>query len=480
MKPVIAIIGAGAAGLSAGYELLSQLGDKYSVCILESSNQVGGLAKSIDKNGFKIDIGGHRYFSKNPNIISWWNDILPKGDLLKVRRHSKILYNQKLLDYPLSLKSETIKAIGFARGVGILTSFFRTANNKATISSLEDLYIKRFGFKLYDLFFNSYTKKLWGRYASEILPDWGYQRVNGLSISKAIANAFFPNNKNKEKSLVDCFYYPKYGSGYIWDKVAAEIQKMGGRILLGECVTDIHIVEGSVKSITCQSGLYIEPEYLISSIPLRELINKTDAVPDQIANIAKGLEYRAFIIVGLLFPKNSFTNTILNSSDGKLIEDQWIYVQDKSVNTGRIQLFDNWSSSLKTQDESVCLGLEFFCSEDDYLWNTDDDKFVGIAVNELKKLNFLNADADAIDFIIHREKHAYPCYWDTYTQIDKLKTYINSVKNLICIGRNGQHHYNNIDHSMETGFKAVETIKGKSTKEDIWKVNTDKSYHEEK
>ncbi|MDD7295150.1 MAG: NAD(P)/FAD-dependent oxidoreductase [Oscillospiraceae bacterium] len=518
MKKVV-IIGAGPAGLTAAYELLRRAPKDYEVTILEESDAIGGISKTVKYKNNRMDIGGHRFFSKDQQVMDWWQEMMPRQgkpsfDDIKLHREkqlakdgpdpektdrvmlvrnrvSRIYYKHKFFDYPVSLKWNTLKNMGFATTVAAGCSYLKSSVGKKEETSLENFYINRFGRKLYSMFFEGYTEKLWGRHPREISADWGSQRVKGLSITAVIKDMFSklsPNKKNRkvETSLIEEFYYPKYGPGQLWETTAAEIKKLGGKILMHSKVTNIQTDKtGKILSLKyTQDGKEqtMDGDLFISSMPLKDLVAGMNDVPDKIAAIAKGLPYRDFVTVGLLVDKLNLKNETKIPTLGNIVPDCWIYVQDVGVKLGRIQIFNNWSPYMVEDPEhTVWIGLEYFCAEDDSFWNMDDKACINMAIKELVSMGVINSASDVKDSHREKVKKAYPAYFDTYAQIDDLIAYLNQFDNLYCVGRNGQHRYNNMDHSMATSFEAVDNIlSGKKTKDNIWSVNTEKEYHEEK
>lgn len=519
MKEKVVIIGAGPAGLTMAYEILKNGQDKYEVVILEETSDIGGISKTVRYNGNRMDIGGHRFFSKDERVMNFWKDLMSiqgkdsiddkilnrkkqlaeggpdpeKEDNVMLLRHrvSRIYYLKKFFEYPISMKPETFKNMGFGRTMKAGFSYLKTILVKREEKSLEDFYINRFGKVLYSMFFEKYTEKLWGRHPSEISADWGAQRVKGISISAVIKDMFHKlfGNKNKnntETSLIEEFWYPKYGPGQLWETLAKEVEKLGGTIKKGYKVEHINFKDGKILSVDCEVNGKIETvkgDIFASSMPMNDLVAGFEGidVPQNIRDIAKGLPFRDFITVGLLVDKLNLENKTDIKTLGNIVPDCWIYVQEPQVKMCRIQIFNNWSPYLvKDVQHKVWIGLEYTCSEGDKYWNMSDKEFIDFAVDELVSMNIINKDQveDA-----HREKikKAYPAYFDTYKDIDKLIEFINKIDNLYCIGRNGQHRYNNMDHSMVTGMEAANNIiTGKKTKENIWNVNTDKEYHEVK
>ena len=410
--------------------------------------------------------------------------------MLLRNRVSRIYYLKKFFDYPLSMKKETFVNMGFIRTMKAGFSYLKTIFVKKKEDSLENFYINRFGKVLYGMFFEKYTEKLWGRHPKQISADWGAQRVKGLSIKAVIkdmfSKVFKKTNKEKETSLIEEFWYPKYGPGQLWETLATEVENLGGKIEKGYLVKNINIEKNAVKSVECETKNgteKIEGDIFISSMPLKDLVVglKGEEVPDKIEKIAKGLPYRDFITVGLLVKKLNLENKTKIRTLGNIVPDCWIYVQEPDVKLGRIQIFNNWSPYMvEKPEETVWIGLEYFCNENDEYWNMSDKEFIKFATEELEKMNIIKKE-DVLDSHREKVKKAYPAYFDTYSDIDELIKYINEFDNLYCIGRNGQHRYNNMDHSMVTAFEATKNIKNNiNDKENIWNVNTEKEYHETK
>ena len=515
MKKVI-IIGAGPAGLTAGYELLKKAPDEYSVTIYEESAAIGGISRTVNHNGNRMDIGGHRFFSKDKEVMNWWQEMMPRQGkpsfddirlgreknlaedgpdpeqtdrvMLVRNRVSRIYYKHKFFDYPVSLKWDTIKNMGFATTMEAGFSYLGSAVVKKEESSLENFYINRFGKKLYSMFFEGYTEKLWGRHPSEISADWGAQRVKGLSILAVIKDMFTKvtgiSDGKVETSLIEDFYYPKYGPGQLWETTAKEFEALGGRIVMNAKVTKINTNgTDAVKSITVEqdgSTSEVSGDIFFSSMPVKDLVAGMNDVPENEARIAAGLPYRDFVTVGLLMNRLELKNETKIRTLGNIVPDCWIYVQDTGVKMGRIQIFNNWSPYMvKHPDKRVWVGLEYFCAEGDKFWNLTEDQTIRFAIAELKKMGVINEDTKIYDGHRERVKKAYPAYFDTYDEIDTLIEYLNRFGNLWCVGRNGQHRYNNMDHSMATSFEAVKNIlAGTTDKTNVWNVNTEQEYHE--
>lgn len=514
MKKVV-IIGAGPAGITAAYELLKKSKD-YEVIVLEESDAIGGISRTVKHNGNRMDIGGHRFFSKDPEVVSWWNNLMPmqgapafddiktgrQPDLnpngpnpeeedivmLKRRRISRIYYKNKFFDYPVKMNFNTIMNMGFFTTFKAGISYISALLHKRSETSLENFYINRFGRQLYSMFFEGYTEKLWGRHPRDISADWGAQRVKGLSIVAILKDIFskiIPTGKPKkvETSLIEEFSYPKFGPGQLWETAAQKIEDMGGKIIKNAKVTSFETKKDVIQRVIYQKDgkeIVLGADIIISSMPLKDLVAGIENAPENVQYIAQGLPYRDFVTVGLLLKKLNLKNETKLKTLNNIVPDCWIYVQDTGVKLGRIQIFNNWSPYLTAQpEETVWVGLEYFCAEGDKYWNMNDEEWKKFGVDELLRMQVVSSADDVMDFHVERVKKAYPAYFDTYSEIDTLTDYINSFTNLYCVGRNGQHRYNNMDHSMATSFAAVRHILGEiSDKKTIWQVNTEKDYHE--
>lgn len=507
------IIGAGPAGLTAAYELLKTTDIKP--LILEESDFIGGISRTAEHNGNRMDIGGHRFFSKSDEVSEFWKELMPvqgekssddiitgtekeleKGGpnpnetdrvMLIRNRVSRIFYLRKFFDYPISLKPETFINMGFSRTMKAGFGYLKSVAVKKDETSLENFYINRFGRPLYEMFFEDYTEKLWGINPSEISADWGAQRVKGLSLTKAVWNVLskpFKKNSEVETSLIEQFYYPKKGPGQLWETLADEVVKNGGIIMKNSRVTKLEVKDGNISDITVETksgSKKIKADYFISTMPIKDLAEGMgDAVPENVRDIAVNLPYRDFMTVGLLVDKLLIENKTQHKIVGNIVPDCWIYIQERDVKLGRLQIFNNWSPYMvKDPENTVWIGLEYFCSEGDKYWNMTDDEFIDFAVSELSKIDIINKN-DVKDSIRLKVKKAYPAYFGSYEHFDDVKNYLNTIDNLYCIGRNGMHRYNNMDHSMLTAIEAVRVIKSGGSKESIWEVNTEKDYHEQK
>jgi protoporphyrinogen oxidase len=502
------IIGAGPAGLTAAHEFLSTT--NIIPIILEATPDIGGISKTVNYKGNRIDIGGHRFFSKSERVMNWWLNFLPletneeevvisyhnkqtavktsnsnnanPENIMLVRdRLSRIYFLKRFFNYPLKLNFTTIKNLGIIRIFKIGLSYtwrkiFPIKNEK----SLEDFFINRFGNELYKTFFKDYTEKVWGVPCNEISAEWGAQRVKGLSLTKTLWHALFKNTGKVETSLIEKFLYPKYGPGQLWELVAKDIETKGGKILFNKQVIKICTDEKKVTAVICLNEKGKEEiftaDYFISGMPVKNLINGLSCdVPKEVKDITNGLKYRDFISVGLLVKKLKIKN-----ADGTDVKDNWMYIQEKKVKVGRLQLFNNWSPGMINDPNKYWIGLEYFCNEGDELWEMLDNEILKFAQKEIDSIQIIDEE-DVLDGVVIRMPKTYPSYIGSYNKFEEVKKYINTFENLFLVGRNGMHKYNNQDHSMLTAMQAVENIKdGNKDKENIWSINTEEDYHEEK
>ena len=508
------IIGAGPAGLTAAYELLKNT-DILPI-IFEESDFIGGISRTAQYKGNRMDIGGHRFFSKSDRVNELWQELMPvqgkpsfddiktgtekelaengpdpeKEDkvLLIRNRVSRIYYLRKFFDYPISLKPETFINMGFTRTLKAGFGYIHSCFFKKEEDSLENFYINRFGKPLYEMFFEDYTEKLWGINPSKISADWGAQRVKGLSLTKAVLNVItkpFRKDGKVETSLIEQFFYPKKGPGQLWETLAAEIEKKGGKILKNHRVVTLEKECGKISRIGVEHNGEIKrykADYFISTMPVKDLVTGMgDSVPEDVRKIAEELPYRDFITVGLLVNRLKLENKTDRKTLGGIVPDCWIYIQERDVKIGRLQIFNNWSPYMaKDPENTVWVGLEYFCNEGDTLWNMSDGEFIDFACDELQKIGIIDKE-DILDATRIKVKKAYPAYFGTYKDFGKVREYLDKIENLYCIGRNGMHRYNNMDHSMLTAMEAVDCIKnGNTDKSRIWSVNTEQEYHEER
>ncbi|MGZ6005599.1 MAG: NAD(P)/FAD-dependent oxidoreductase [Candidatus Saccharimonadales bacterium] len=526
-QKVAIIVGAGPAGLTAAYELLHKTDIKPIV--FEASNDIGGISKTVNYKGNRIDIGGHRFFSKSDRVMEWWHNILPiektdasqsftlkyqgksremaggdgadpkkTDDVMLVRsRLSRIFYGGKFFNYPITLEPTTIKNLGLLRMGKMGVSYVKARLKPLPEKSLEEFYVNRFGRELYNTFFRDYTEKVWGVPCSEIAPDWGAQRVKGLSVSKAITHALksaLPkrkkadiSQKGTETSLIEYFLYPKLGPGHMWETVAKIVNKQGGEVQKNKVVTKIHAQKGKIVAVDVldtktKKTSRVTGDYFFSTMPVNELIASFDGVnvPKDVKEVAAGLPFRDFITVGLLMKKLRIKNETERKTKNNVVPDNWIYIQEPDVKVGRLQVFNNWSPYLVKDNKNVWIGMEYFVNEGDELWSKKDKDMAAFGIDELESINIIDRK-DVIDSTVIRIKKTYPAYFGTYERFNEIRKFTDSFENLYLLGRNGQHRYNNQDHSMLTAIAAVENIiDGRKDKDNVWNVNVEKEYHEEK
>lgn len=508
MKTAI-VIGAGPAGLTAAYELLEKGGDAWHVIVLEATNEIGGIARTAVHGKCRIDIGGHRFFSKSEEVNALWNKLMPTQGapawddkalgrekayvaggpdpecedrvMLLRDRVSRIFYLRHFFDYPISLKASTFLNMGLWRTWKAGWSYLKAACFKRTEKSLEDFYINRFGRVLYEMFFEDYTEKLWGVHPSQISPEWGAQRVKGLSLVKAVLNVLKPKGAKRETSLIESFLYPKKGPGQLWEIMADEVRAKGGEVRLNNAVKTIETQDGRAIAVITEQGERIACDALFSSMPIKDLVAALPNAPETVREIASALPYRDFITVGLLVDHLAIRNQTKIKTLNALVPDTWIYVQERDVRIGRLQIFNNWSPYMVDDpSKHVWIGLEYFCTEGDAMWSQSDKDFTEFAVQELRKIDILGPDTPILDSVRLRVKKAYPAYFGSYARFDEVRTWLDAIPNLWCIGRNGQHRYNNMDHSMLCGIEAVNSLLNSTPKSAVWAVNTEEEYHESK
>jgi len=523
-RKTVVIIGGGPAGLTAAFELLTKGQGNYRVVVLEKSDELGGISRTINYKGNRIDIGGHRFFSKSDRVMQWWMDMMPveaaaagqqsiayqnksrtietsaQGPdpktedtvMLLRERKSRIYYLRRFFDYPVSLSVNTLKGLGLLRTIKIGASYSKSVllpiKNE---TNLEQFFINRFGRELYLTFFKSYTEKVWGTACQDISAEWGAQRIKGLSITKTVTHmvkkVFQKKDlaqKGTETSLIEQFLYPKFGPGQMWEEAAKRVRQMGGEILMNQEVDKLHIEGNQVKAVVAtnkQTGVKetFQADYVFSTMPIQELVRSVDCeVPSQVKEISEGLLYRDFITVGLLLTDMKLKD---ETPEGKkMVKDNWIYVQEPDVLVGRLQIFNNWSPYMVSDPNKVWIGLEYFCNENDELWKKSDADMVALGKQEMARIGVIEPGTVVDAVVIHQPK-TYPAYFGTYERFGELRSYLDGFENLFLVGRNGMHKYNNQDHSMLTAMVAVENIlAGIKDKANIWAVNTEMEYHEEK
>jgi protoporphyrinogen oxidase len=513
------IIGAGPAGLTAALEF-ARRSDIHPI-VLEASQEIGGISRTIRHNGNRMDIGGHRFFSKSDRVMDWWKELMPiasdengagehavryqnkertvaagasaDNDLVMLvrPRKSRIYFLRNFFNYPLSLDAATLRLLGPMRTVKIGMGYLRAKLfPRKPEKTLEDFLINRFGVELYLTFFKSYTEKVWGVPCDKISAEWGAQRIKGLSLRTAVLhflNKTFSrpksgdlSQKGTETSLIEKFLYPKYGPGQLWEHVAELVQQKGGEVRLGWRVTGLRTEGNRVMTVEAVNAAgektVIEADYAFSTMPIRELIRGLDCeVPANVREVSNGLVYRDFVTVGLLADKLTVTER-----DGGRLKDTWIYIQEPDVLLGRLQIFNNWSPYMVADPAKTWIGLEYFCYDTDELWKMPNEEIARFAVGEVEKIGILKAQ-DVRDWHVVRVPKTYPAYFGTYERFDEIVEFMNRFENLYLVGRNGMHKYNNQDHSMLTAMTAVDNIlAGVTDKAGIWQINTEQDYHEEK
>jgi protoporphyrinogen oxidase len=461
-KPVV-VIGGGPAGLTAGY-LLSKQGK--AVIVLESTDQVGGIARTEVRDGYRFDLGGHRFFTKVQEVDDLWHEIM-KEEFLKRPRRSRIYWRKRFLEYPLE-GMDVIRKLGpvelFRVGISYL---WATIKPKGREDTVEQWVSNRFGRRLYLLFFKTYTEKVWGVPCSELRAEWAAQRIKGLSFFSAAKSAFFGNKGNKIKSLISEFNYPRYGPGQMWEQMTADIRAHGGEVRLNAPATRIRMDETGKVIEVVAGGETLTPSHVISSLPLRTTVAISEPEPPvDVRDAARGLRYRDFLTVALVI------------SGKEMFPDNWIYIHEPGVMVGRIQNFRSWSPWMVPNDTDASIGMEYFCFEGDELWSMPDEELVEFAKREIEELGLARAVDVKFGFAVRVHK-AYPIYDAEYgDRLATIREWLEKIPNLIQVGRNGLHRYNNSDHSMLTAMRAVDNIL-LGTNHDIWAVNAESVYHEE-
>lgn len=467
LKTDVVIIGAGPTGLTAAYQL-AKAGQKSLV--FEKGDRVGGIARTENYKGYGIDIGGHRFYTKVGEVEEMWHEVLG-DDFLYRTRLSRIYYNRKFFYYPIRF-FDALWKLGLVESMQVgLSYIWARVRPHPHEDNFEEWVTNRFGRRLFQIFFKTYTEKVWGMPCNEIKAEWAAQRIKGLSLTTAVKNALFKSDNNSIKTLIDAFHYPRRGPGMLWTRVQELIEAQGHQVMLNSDVVEIQmngcrvtkvVVQGPEGTVTARAAHYI------SSMPVSELIRKMKPEPPaEVVEAARRLTYRDFLTVALIVNRDS------------LFPDNWIYVHSPDVVVGRIQNFKNWSPDMvpEVAAETTCVGLEYFCDEGDTLWETSDADLVALGRRELARLGLVKED-DVIDGVVYRQPKAYPIYTGAYKNyLETIKAYISSIENLQTAGRNGLHMYNNQDHSMLTAMLAVKNILGEQ--HDIWSVNTERSYHEE-
>jgi protoporphyrinogen oxidase len=516
MKPVVAIIGAGPAGLTAALELIRD--GRMTPIVFEASDEVGGISRTVEYKGNRMDIGGHRFFSKSDWVMNWWREILPlaaDGESVEIsyhgqrrevatddapasahgltmlvrRRLSRIYFLRKYFDYPIKLNGTTLANLGPVRLLRIGFSYsWAMLFPRRNVRSLEDFLVNRFGGELYRTFFMDYTEKVWGVPCSQISAEWGAQRIKGLSVIEAIKHALrkdkTANDQATNTSLIESFLYPRLGPGQLWQEVARRVVAGGGEIRFARQVVGVRHAAGTVTAVLTTNALGQQEEmaadFVISTMSVKDLVaGLLPPAPPAVSKVAAALPYRDFISVGLLLSRMRANPQAQSSRANHMPPDNWIYIQEPDVRIGRLQVFNNWSPDLVARPEQVWLGLEYFCQEGDDLWTMPDAEMLQFAANELERIGMIDK-ADVLDGTVVHVPKTYPAYFGAYADFPVVRQWLDNLGNLYLVGRNGMHRYNNQDHSMLTAKLAVEAIlDGKVDKAAIWAVNVDDDYHEE-
>jgi protoporphyrinogen oxidase len=521
MNRTVVIAGAGPAGLTAALELLRR--SDCQPLVFEADTQVGGISKTVNYRGNRMDLGGHRFFSKSDWVMNWWQEILPvsgdasgiegvnlayqgasreftarsvaaagDGRVMIVRpRLSRIYYRRRFFDYPLKLNAATFGNLGWIEAGRLGLSYAQSRGfPRSPERTLEDFFVNRFGDRLYRTFFKDYTEKVWGVSCSEISAEWGAQRVKGLSITSAVLHAVKSAfgtrgglaQKDIETSLIERFLYPRLGPGQMWEEVADRVVSGGGRIHLRHRVIGLDragttIRRAQVQDLETGEQRWIHCDAFISTMPVRNLVEQLAPDDEDLQRIAAQLPYRDFMTAGLVLKRMS-PGTGRPGDTGSFPADNWIYIQEPDVRLGRLQIFNNWSPDLVAVPGTVSLGLEYFCGEGDDLWSMQDGRFLEFAAAELEQIGLARRE-DVLDGTVVRVPKAYPAYFGTYAEIGRIREFLDRFENLFAVGRNGMHRYNNQDHSMLAAKAAVDCIvDGRADRSAIWSVNTEEDYHE--
>jgi protoporphyrinogen oxidase len=462
----VVIVGAGPAGLTAAYLLAK---DGVRVTVLEADTTVGGIARTVEYRGYRFDIGGHRFFTKYPPVEKMWHEVLG-NEMILVPRLSRIYYNSRFFDYPLK-PVNALRGLGLWKAGLITLSYLRARLRPSPVEeNFEQWVTNRFGQRLYEIFFKTYTEKVWGIPCTEIRAEWAAQRIQGLSLARAILSAASLNKRSTAiKTLIHEFQYPRLGPGQMWELTRDRVEAMGGQVLLSHKVKGLDVVGDRVVAARVQTPhgeIRVEGEHFISTMPVRSLVRALgDAVPAPVRQAAGALRYRDFLVVALMIGRD------------RLFADNWIYVHSPGVKVGRIQNFGNWSPAMVPASGKSCLGLEYFCFEGDSLWESPDADLIALATRELATLGLVDASL-VEDGTVVRMPKAYPIYDGVYQEsLGIVRSTLDHIGNLHPVGRNGMHKYNNQDHSMLTAMMTLENMRG--ARHDVWAVNTDFEYHEE-
>jgi protoporphyrinogen oxidase len=463
----VIIFGAGPAGVTAAYELAR---NGKSVLVFDKDKQIGGISKTIDYKGFLFDLGPHRFFTKSKEVNDLWSEMLG-DDFLPVNRLTRIYYKNKFFFYPLK-PMNALFGLGIFPSISIVGSYvYAKLFPYKQEDNFQQWTTNRFGKKLYEAFFKTYTEKLWGIPGTEIEASWVAQRIKGLSLTSAVKNALFPDKSGKVKTLIDQFHYPKYGSGMMYEKIAENAKNSGAQILLESEVMKINLDRDKIKSVVVKNRDGQEKEYFadhfLSSIPLTHLVKRMNpSTSNEVLKASENLKFRSTILVNLIYTaKTPFP-------------DNWLYVHSAEATTGRIGSPKNMSKFTVPDESKTPLSLEYWCTENDEIWKMTNDELMKLGTSDLDKLDLAKKE-DFMDGFVVRVPKTYPVHDGTYAEnIETIRDYLDKIKNLQPIGRYGMFKYNNMDHSILTGLYAAENILGKS--HNIWEVNTEEEFHEEK
>jgi len=461
----IVILGGGPAGLAAGYELANRGAE---VVVLEKDSIVGGISRTVCHNGFRFDIGGHRFFTKIGRVNALWHEVLGE-DFLRRPRLSRIYYNKKFFNYPLK-PMNALLGLGLFNSFGIFASFVASkVRPYEKEDTFEQWVSNRFGKKLYRIFFKTYTEKVWGLPCDQIEAEWASQRIKGLSLVSAVKAALLGNKGKKIKTLIEEFDYPRLGPGQMYEAMASKIEGMGGNVLMETSVVGVKCQNGKAVSVEVENKSgdreIIEGTDFLSSVPITELVRMFDDVDSNLMEAAGRLSYRSLLTVNLM----------MNRSEE--FKDTWMYIHSPEVKMGRVQCFKNWSPAMVPCEDVSSLGLEYFCSEGDELWTGGDEELIDLGKREVDELSLADSSSVFDAFVIRTSK-TYPVYSRDYSKnLSVLREYVCGIGNLQCIGRNGMFKYNNMDHSILSGLLAADNIFGAGN--DLWAINTEEEYHEE-
>ncbi|MCF8225596.1 MAG: FAD-dependent oxidoreductase [Bacteroidales bacterium] len=462
----IAVIGAGPAGLTAAYQVSKRLGEKVSLLdVYEASSVPGGMSRSVKLWDQTVDLGPHRFFSKDKKINELWLEVVGK-DYSIVNRKTRIFYNKKFFDYPIKAYN-ALKGLGIREAVLCMLSYLKQkVRPEKDTSTFEGWVTNRFGKRLYSIFFKTYSEKLWGIKCSQLDSDFASQRIKKLSLSEAIKNALLHTRRNKHATLVEQFAYPTSGTGSVYWKMMKKIEERGGNIHLEEPVNRVVVYDGKASSVFLESGKQIEYDHIISSMPITHLVERLDNIPEGVKKEAKSLKFRNTILVYLLVSRPD------------LFPDQWLYIHDPDVRTGRITNFRNWVPELYGNSQNSILCMEYWCDFENELWRSPDEEIHQAAIHEINRIGLADRK-EVLDASVFRIPRCYPVYFKGYQdKIKHVRDHLKTIRNLHVIGRYGAYKYNNQDHSILMGLRAAENIL-EDQQHDLWQINTDYEVYQE-